>query len=259
MKMLRLLSISAFVLMIAAPAAFAQTPQVSTLPVDSPLDVGGTILQPGVYTIRVLPTLSDRNRVQITSPDLKTIYATVLTVPHDLEPNEEIPNSRFIFYTTADGQARALRTWFPPDSQWKAGHDIVYEESRAKELARLANEPIVSYRGESIDTAELETVAPDATISVYTPAPVETPAPVAESTVTTTPVAESTTVTTQTTTPAPMTSAQNDTTSDTALTTDTQTSNAMDMPQTAGNDPLLALAGLLAVGGAVAFRLSRKG
>lgn len=225
---LRLLMVSALALLITVPAAFAQIPQVSTLPVDEPLDVGGTILSPGVYTIRVLPTPGDRNRVQITSTDLKTIYATLLTVPHDLKPGEEMPNSMFIFYPAAEGSTRALRTWFPPDTQWKAGKDIVYEESRAKQLARIASEPVPAYRGEIAETTEVEVITPDATVEAYVPPPAAPVTAVVEPTVT----------------PEPMISSQPE--------------PAPEMPETAGRIPLIALIGLLSLGAAGAFRLFRQ-
>jgi hypothetical protein len=137
----RLVLSSAFALLILAPAAFAQTPEVSTLPVNEPLEVGDTILQPGTYTIRVIPASGDRNRVQITSVDQKTIFATVLTIPHDLQANEEIPSTRLVFFPAANGQPRTLRTWFPPNTAMNAGHDIVYSEARAKQLAQLPAAP----------------------------------------------------------------------------------------------------------------------
>lgn len=226
---MKLLMAVAFALVIAAPAAYAQTPEVSTLPVDEPLDVGGTILQPGTYTIRVVPTRGDRNRVQILSADQKNLIATVLTVPHDLEPGEEIPNSTFLFYPAGEGQPRALRTWFAPNSAMQAGHDIVYEESRAKQLARLARQNVVSYQGEFADNTTLNVVTPEATIETYTwTAPTTT-----------------TTTTTQVTTP---------------MTSSVQTAETtpIEMPRTAGNTPLLALLGLAALGGAVAVRVARS-
>lgn len=217
----KLLPIMALVLLMA-PAALAQTPEVSTLPVDQPLDVGGTILQPGVYTIRVIPTLGDRNRVQILSTDGKTIHATVLTVPHDLEPNEEVPASRFVFFPAGEGQPRALRTWFPPNSAMQAGHDIVYEESRARQLARLTSAPVVTYQGEVTDNTQLQVMTPEATLETYTYTP-----------------------------PAPQISSS---TTETRVQTET---TPVEMPRTAGKVPLIALAGLLSLVAAAAVRFLR--
>jgi hypothetical protein len=231
---MKLLMVSVFALMIAAPAALAQTPEVSTLQVDEPLDVGGTILQPGVYTIRVVPALGNRNRVQVTSTDLKTVYATVLTVPHDLEPTEEVPNTTFVYFPAGEGQPKALRTWFAPNSAMQAGHDIVYEESRAKQLARLARQNVVYYPEdvEIAETTELAVVTPEATIETYT---------------WTAPTTTTTTTTTKVVTPAPMTSS-----------VQVAETTPVEMPRTAGNLPLLALLGFVAVGGAVAIRAARS-
>jgi hypothetical protein len=238
---LRIAVLSALALLISAPAAFAQTPEASVLPVSEPLDVGGTILQPGTYTIRVMPSLADRNKVQITSPDLKTVYATVLTVPHALLPSEEPANTVFVYYPAGEGQPAALRTWFAPDPEASGGgHDIVYDQSRAQQLARLANSRVVAYPTETVvadlDTAPLQVVTPEAKIEVYTP-----PAPVA--------VAETRTEPT----PAPMISSETRT-----ETTQIAEANEPEMPQTAGKVPFIALFGLLSLGGAVAFRLARR-
>ncbi|HEU4521063.1 MAG TPA: hypothetical protein VFT12_03610, partial [Thermoanaerobaculia bacterium] len=176
---LRFMAVSALALMISVPA-FAQTPEASVLPVTEPLDVGGTILQPGTYTIRVLPSFSDRNKVQVTSMDGQTVYATVLTVPHPLEPTEEVPNTTFIYYPAAEGSPRALRTWFAPHPEASlGGHDIVYEESRAKQLARIANSRVVYYPETEVaeirDDAELAIITPEATVETYTWVPPPAP------------------------------------------------------------------------------------
>ena len=168
--MMRLMAIA---ILIAAPAALAQTPEYSAFPVDEPTDVGGTILQPGQYLIRVLPSRFNRNQVQITDPDRTKVYATVLTVPHAFEPGETRPDALFIYYPAGDGAPRALRTWFAPNPvASQGGHDIVYEEDRAKQLARLASTRVVSY-GNDVEVAQLENtelhvVTPEATVETYT-------------------------------------------------------------------------------------------
>lgn len=221
--MMRLMLVSAFALLIAAPAAFAQTPEASILPVTEPLDVGGTILQPGTYTIRVMPSFSDRNKVQILDQAGETVITTVLTVPHPLEPNEEVPNTTFVYYPAGEGQPRALRTWFAqfPDAS-QGGHDIVYEESRAKQLARIANSNVVYYPEDivvtEIEKPELHIITPAAEVETYTyiapttPVIIDTPAPMVSST------------------------------------------ESLEMPATASNVPLTALLGLIALGGAAILR-----
>jgi hypothetical protein len=214
--------VGAFALLLAIPA-LAQTPEASILPVTERLDVGGTILEPGTYLIHVLPSTTDRNKVQITSQDRSKVYATVLTVPHTLEPNEEVPNTTFVFYPPEEGMPRALRTWFAPNPEASGGgHDIVYDDKRARQLARLANAPVTSYPAatpvEQLETAELQVVTPE-------PAPARTPEPMMSNE------------------PAPV------------QTADTR---PMEMPRTASNVPLMALLGLGALGAAVTMRIARS-
>jgi len=232
-SLVRLMAIAAFLLLVAAPAMYAQAPAIesSTLPADTAIDVGGTILQPGAYIIKVVSPVADRNKVVVTTVDGEVV-ATLLTVPHALEPGEKYPDTAFVFYPAANGAPRALRTWFPANRPSGGGHDIVYEESRAKQLARLTNENVVSYRGEQ--TAELEVVTPEEKIETYVapaPEPIPTPEPV-----TTTPMTSAA--------PLEETNAAQD--------------NATEMPQTAGEVPLVALLGLLSLGGAVLVRRARR-
>ncbi len=237
-NMLRLLVVGAFALLIFIPAAFAQTPEVSTLPVTEPLQVGSVILQPGVYTIRVLPDVASREKIQITSPDMKKVFATVLTVPHQFKPGEDTKNTTFVYFPAGEGAPAALRTWYAshPEASM-GGHDIVYEESRAKQLARLSNSSVVAYEGETADinSAPLAVVTPQATVETYTaPAP-ETPAMTS---------ATPAPLVTETPAPAPAPEPQ-------------VAESSPEMPRTASNVPLLALLGLASIGAAAAFRLGR--
>jgi hypothetical protein len=241
---LKLLVVGAIALMISIPAAFAQSPEASTLPVTEPLLVGNTTLQPGTYVIKLIRSPYDRNKVQITSVNGDTVYATLLTVPHQLEPGEEVPNTKFVFYPAEAGLPRALRTWFAPNpTASQGGHDIVYDETRAQQLAKLSNSRVVSYQDSTtvadLDTAQLHVVTPQATVEEYT----YTPPPA--------PVAETAPVTTETETPAPMMS------SETQTTVQTASAESMEMPQTASKLPLLALLGFLSLAGALAVRMAR--
>lgn len=213
-KLSRLGALMMLIALISVPAALAQIPEYSTLPVTEPTEVGGTVLQPGSYLIRILPGFSNRNRVQITDTERQTVYATVLTVPHQLGPNEEMPNTMFVFYPAFEGQPRALRTWYAPDAASDGGHDIVYEETRATQLARAAKAPVVSYRG-TIETAdvtpELHVVTPEARVETYVP-------------------------------PTPRVAVV------------TPPATRTELPRTAGNTPMIALLGLFAIAGAFAFR-----
>lgn len=221
----KFLLVTAFALLIAAPGAFAQIEETSTLPVTEPLDVGGTVLQPGTYTISVLKR-GDDNRVVVMDQQGNAV-ATVLTIPHQLEPNEEVPNTTFVYFPAGEGMPRALRTWFPPDPASRVGRDIVYEADRARQLARLASSRVPAYEGELTETTTITTIEPVIVAETPAPAPVYVPPPPAPA-----PVVE-----------APMTSAA---------------AEPVEMPRTAGELPLVALLGLLSLAAAVGLRFFRS-
>lgn len=219
----RIMAVSAFALLISIPAIAQVTPEANTLPVAEPLDVGGTILQPGTYIIKSMAESRDRSVVQITSTDGQTVHATVLTVPHNMPAKESIPGTTFTYFPAGEGMPRALRTWYPSDPVRKYdAYDIVYEESRAKQLARLADAPVVTYSenvpATEFETTEIRRVTPQQTIEVYeAPAPRQT---TGTTTIETTQVAET-------------------------------------LPRTAGEVPMMALLGMLFLGAAIAFRAIR--
>jgi hypothetical protein len=180
----RLLVLSALAVIfgvISAPHAIAQTPapEASYLRVTEPLDVGGTVLQPGVYVIRVLPQ-TDRNLLQVTNEDRSKVFVTVLSIPHVIGANEAKGNTSFVVFPSTEGSPQALRTWYAPDSTSGGGHDIVYPEGRAKKLAAVVKEPVVAYKDETkteeLKTAQLEVVTPENVVTPYV-APTPTPAP----------------------------------------------------------------------------------
>jgi hypothetical protein len=102
----------------------------------------------------------------------------------------------------------------------QGGHDVVYPEARAQQLARLAKSKVVSYRGETavadLDNTELLVVTPEAKVETYTPAPMISSQPVQ--------LAES---------------------------------ESPEMPNTASRVPLIALLGVVSLAGAAAFRMAR--
>jgi hypothetical protein len=212
------MTFGALALLLFVPAVSAEiVVETSTLAVSEPTDVGGTILQPGTYTIKVLATTTDRNTIQVTNVDGTKVFATALTVPHPLKPGEVIPSSTFVYFPAGEGQPRALRTWFASHPPNLVGHDIVYEASRARQLARLASSNVVFYPEDvtitETTTPTLSVITPEATVETYTA-------------------------------PAPMVSS-------------VETESEVEMPATASKLPLLALLGVLSIAGAMAIRFGR--
>jgi hypothetical protein len=134
--------------------------------------------------------------------------------------DEQIPSSRFVYYPTAEGKTKALRTWFAPGTPY--GQDIVYPKNRAAELAVAVKEDVVSIP-ETTQEAEYKTV-PYATVT-REGTEVEYKAPeilVAQNTV-----------------PPPA------------------VAPAKSLPRTGSAVPLAALLGAMAVGAALALRSAR--
>ena len=225
MKRSTLSALSAVAILVGvmyAPPVFAQAAENSMWNITEPTNVGGTVLEPGQYKLSVVRTSTSRNFVRVTSPDGTKLFATALTVPHLIAPNEVIPNSTFVYYDAADGQPRALRTWYATVRPGGIGHDFVYEEAPATMIARTSNAPVVVYRGalteDALDDADLYVVTPDARVETYV-------WPDTTTTVRSEPVAIAEVRTERT-----------------------------ELPATAGHTPLLALLGLLSIAGAFAFR-----
>jgi hypothetical protein len=155
---------------IGATDAMAQKPETSFLRVGQPLDVGGTILEPGVYVITLLPLIGNRNTLQVTNEDRSKVYATVLSIPHETGTKVQV-NTEYVFYPATADSPQALRTWFAPDSATEGGHDIVYPARRAMQLAAVVKEPVVAYKDETkteeLKTADLVVVTPEKEVVAY--------------------------------------------------------------------------------------------
>jgi LPXTG-motif cell wall-anchored protein len=135
-----------------------QWDKTTILTVDQTIQVSKTVLQPGQYVFKLLDSPADRHVVQIFNRDRTHIIDTVIAIPnYRLQPTG---HSRFAFWETPPGYAKALRAWFYPGDNF--GQEFVYP----KQLAML----------ETASTAATTTTA-----SAETPAPAEpAPAPAEE-------------------------------------------------------------------------------
>jgi hypothetical protein len=224
--------------------ASAQTVEKSFFVLTEPLDVGGTILQPGDYQIKVIPLQSNRNLLQVTGADKTKIYATLLSIPHAEGPGGvKVPESRYLYYPPVNGHIRALRTWFAADTPTLGGHDVVYPRLRAIELAAAIKEPVVAVPDEvkeaEYTTAPLLVVTPEKEVKPYVEVTASKPvAPKDSVTAVTPPVPEPA--------PKPVVVAEN-------------RPHHKRLPGTASDVPLIAGLGLLSVLSALGlFALGRR-
>jgi hypothetical protein len=131
-------------------------------PVEVP-GVGAQILPAGTYVFKIFDSQSDRHIVQIFNQDKTHLFTTVLAIPnYRLKTTDK---TVITFRERPAGQPEALRAWFYPGREW--GEEFVYAKSRAIELAKETNEPVLATPIElaaapieSLKTATVEAVAP---------------------------------------------------------------------------------------------------
>ncbi|MGB8542319.1 MAG: hypothetical protein WCD49_11850 [Candidatus Acidiferrales bacterium] len=108
--------------------------------VEVPGSDGPIVLPAGTYVFKLLDSRSDRAIVQIFDQDETHLYATVLAIT-DFRRN---PTGKTVitFAEGPEGTPEAIKTWFYPGENY--GREFVYPKSRAVELAKSANEPVLS-------------------------------------------------------------------------------------------------------------------
>jgi hypothetical protein len=127
-----------------------------TAPIEIP-GVGAQVLPAGTYVFRLLDSLSDRNIVQIFNQDESHLYATILAIPnYRLKATDK---TVMAFGERAVGEPQAVRAWFYPGDNW--GQEFVYPKTRAVELAKITNQPIIYIP----DAVAPEIIAPVTTVN----------------------------------------------------------------------------------------------
>jgi hypothetical protein len=107
---------------VAFRAQADQWDKKTILTVDQPIQVTDRLLEPGRYVFKLADSNSDRHIVQIFNGDQSRIIDTILAIPnYRLQPTGE---SRFMFWETPPGNARALRAWFYPGDNF--GQEFPY-------------------------------------------------------------------------------------------------------------------------------------
>jgi hypothetical protein len=185
----------------------------TTITFDQPVEVpgvGAQTLPAGTYVFKIFDSQSDRHIVQIFNTAEDHVYTTILAIPnYRLKATDK---TVMTFKERGEGQPEALRAWFYPGRLW--GEEFVYPKSRALELAKIVNEPVLA-------------------TPIELPAPVEAlkTAPV----IAVKPTGEEVAVTEVVETPPVEVAAA-------------ETPSPATLPQTASHLPLVALIGLLSLG-----------
>ncbi len=119
-------------------------------PVEVP-GVGAQVLPAGTYVFKIVDSASDRHIVQIFSEAEDHVYTTILAIPnYRLKTTDK---TVMTFKERAEGQPEAIRAWFYPGHQW--GEEFVYPKSRAIELAKVVNQPVLAMPLDAEPTVEV--------------------------------------------------------------------------------------------------------
>jgi hypothetical protein len=124
--------------------------------------VGAQILPAGTYVFRIMDSASDRHIVQIFNEAQDHVFTTILAIPnYRLKPTDK---TVMTFKERGEGKPEAIRAWFYPGHQW--GEEFVYPKSRAVELAKEVETPVLAMPLETeptvaaLKTVEVEAVKP---------------------------------------------------------------------------------------------------
>jgi hypothetical protein len=194
---------------------------------------GWGVLPAGTYVFKILDSQSDRHIVQIFSQDELTVYATILAIPnYRLKATDK---TVVTFRERPAGQPEALRAWFYPGRNW--GEEFVYPKAKAIALAKETKTAVLFTAVEvPVEVAEPIKSADAPVVVELKRAPIMAIKPTGEEVQ----LAE-------VVTPPPAQA-------------EVAVAKLEDktLPSTAGTLPLIALLGLLALGGAFALRIAEK-
>ena len=194
---------------------------------------GWGVLPAGTYVFKILDSQTDRHIVQIFNADETQIYATILAIPNY---RLKVTGKTVVtFRERPAGQPEALRAWFYPGENY--GEEFVYPKAKAVELARETKQVVLFTAADvPLEVAEPIKGTGHPVVVQLKQAPVMAIKPTGE---------EVELAQVVTAVPADELVAAN-------------TEPAQTLPATASTLPLIALLGLLALGGAFALRLAQK-
>jgi hypothetical protein len=212
-----------------------------------PVEVPGTILQPGKYVMKLVDSQSDRHVVQFTNERQNHVYATTLAVP--AYRTQVTGRTVITFYEAAAGQAEPIRNWFYPGDNF--GQEFVYPKEHLREIAfvRPATPPALDTRSQVQNPVAAAEPVPEGE-SAPVAAPIETQA---QANSLTNDEANAPVEIAQATPPKP----EEPATAPSSAPTQT-TPVPTELPKTDGNFAGIALMGLVSIGGAVAARKLRR-
>jgi hypothetical protein len=244
--------------------------------VNQPFEVPGMALQPNTpYVMRLLDSPAERHVVEIYNSDQTKMLTRFMAVSD--ERQQPTDRTVFTFIETAPGFPMPMKEWFYPGRL--IGLEFIYPKHQAREIAHHAKEAVLStdsvdlhdlasLKVEAVEPIGAETAAVTSTATNFTklesPAIVEEKpsAPAVQDNSRTPEVVPEAPAIQEPEVQQPPATVQNNTETTTTTTTTTdqqqtaQTSEQKrELPRTAGELPLIALAGALCLGAGLGMRV----
>jgi hypothetical protein len=157
MNSIRFAALTSFAAVVSlAPIAKADEWDKKTLlTVKEQIQLPNAVLQPGVYTFKLLDSQSDRHIVQVFDNN-NHIITTILAIPnYRLQPTS---HSAFTFWEVPAGQPPAMRAWFYPGDNF--GQEFAYPKNMSTQIASSAKVAVPTTAAASTEeykTAEVST------------------------------------------------------------------------------------------------------
>jgi hypothetical protein len=190
---------------------------------------GWGVLPAGTYVFKLLDSQGDRHIVQIFNQDETVVYATILAIPN--YRLRATGKTVVTFSERPAGEPEALRAWFYPGKNW--GDEFVYPKEKAVALAQANHTVVLATPAElPVEVEKPILTVDEPVVAQLKQAPVVAIKPTGE-----------TVEVAQAVTPPPAAE---------------PVAAPATLPATASSLPLIALFGLLALGGSWTLRLVQK-
>jgi len=223
--------------------------------VNEPLAIPGKVLEPGKYVMRLVDSPADRHIVQVFNENETQLQTTILAIPN--YKVDSASKTEFSYWEMPAGQPRALKAWFYPGDN--TGQEFAYPKDLAATIAKTNNENVPTVEGDQngklgqmtpsgesqgseTQTAQNNTdnnVPAQTAAAEPAPIPAPEPAPAAQAAPQPAPGSQA---------PAPAATQSQPAASTTGA----------ELPRAASPVPLMGLAGLLSLGGALAVRALKR-
>ncbi|MEP7355547.1 MAG: hypothetical protein ABI824_20140 [Acidobacteriota bacterium] len=118
----------------------------TTITFSQPVEIPGVhlkgwgVLPAGTYVFKLMDSSSNRHIVQIFNKDQTKVYATILAIPnYRLKTTNK---TVLTFNEGLNGRPEAIRAWFYPGANW--GEEFVYPKAKATTLAKGTSTPVLA-------------------------------------------------------------------------------------------------------------------